>query len=344
MITVQNALNRLIDNNELFYDEMLYLMRQIMSGEMTQGQTAALLMGLRTKVESVSEIAAAATVMREFSTKVAVEDRRYLVDTCGTGGDGAHTFNISTCASFVAAAAGAKVAKHGGRSVSSSSGSADVLEAFGVNLNLNPAQVGQCIDEVGLGFMFAPNHHSAMKHVAPVRKEMGVRTIFNILGPLTNPAGADNQLMGVFHPDLVGIQARVLKQLGSKHILIVHGKDGMDEISISAPTLIAELKDGEITEYELDPRDFGFEFADIKTLYASNASESKTIIEGILNGTSLGPCRDIVLLNAGAAIYAANLAVTLEDGINAAHEVIASGAAKAKLDALIAFTQKLATH
>lgn len=344
MITVQAALNRLIDNNELFYDEMLYLMRQIMSGEMTQAQIAALLMGLRTKVESVSEIAAAATVMREFSTKVAVQDRRHLVDTCGTGGDGAHTFNISTCASFVAAAAGAKVAKHGGRSVSSSSGSADVLEAFGVNLNLTAEQVGQCIDEVGLGFMFAPNHHSAMKYVAPVRKEMGVRTIFNILGPLTNPAAADNQVMGVFHPDLVGIQARVLKQLGSKHILIVHGKDGMDEISISAPTLIAELKDGEIIEYELDPRDFGFEFADIKALHASNATESKAIIEGILNGatdSALRPCRDIVLLNAGAAIYAANLAVTLEDGINAAHEVITSGAAKAKLDALIAFTQGL---
>ncbi len=343
MITVQAALNRLIDNNELFYDEMLYLMRQIMSGEMTQAQIAALLIGLRTKVESVSEIAAAATVMREFSTKVSVQDRRHLVDTCGTGGDGAHTFNISTCASFVAAAAGAKVAKHGGRSVSSSSGSADVLEAFGVNLNLTAEQVGQCIDEVGLGFMFAPNHHSAMKYVAPVRKELGVRTIFNILGPLTNPAGADNQVMGVFHPDLVGIQARVLKQLGSKHILIVHGKDGMDEISISGPTFVAELKDDEIIEYEINPQDFGFELADIKSLHATNAAESKAIIEGILNGET-GPCRDIVLLNAGAAIYAANLAVTLEDGINAAHEVIASGAAKAKLDALIVFTQKFATQ
>lgn len=342
MITVQAALNRLIDNNELFYDEMLHLMRQIMSGEMTQAQIAALLIGLRTKVESVSEIAAAATVMREFSTKVAVQDRSHLVDTCGTGGDGAHTFNISTCSAFVAAAAGAKVAKHGGRSVSSSSGSADVLEAFGVNLNLTAEQVGQCIDEVGLGFMFAPNHHSAMKYVAPVRKELGVRTIFNILGPLTNPAGADNQVMGVFHPDLVGIQARVLKQLGSKHILIVHGKDGMDEISISTPTMIAELKDGDIIEYEFDPRELGFELADIKTLHANNAAESKVIIEGILNGSVAGPCRDIVLLNAGAAIYAANLAVTLEDGINAAHEALASGAAKAKLDALIAFTQALA--
>ncbi|WP_297573133.1 anthranilate phosphoribosyltransferase [uncultured Deefgea sp.] len=341
MITVQAALNRLIDNNELFYDEMLYLMRQIMSGELTHAQIAALLIGLRTKVETVSEIAAAATVMREFSTKVVVQDQRHLVDTCGTGGDGAHTFNISTCAAFVAAAAGAKVAKHGGRSVSSSSGSADVLESFGVNLNLTAEQVGQCIDEVGLGFMFAPNHHSAMKYVAPVRKELGVRTIFNILGPLTNPAGADNQVMGVFHPDLVGIQVRVLQKLGAKHILIVHGKDGMDEISISGPTMIAELKDGQITEYEFDPRQLGFELADIKTLHASNATESKAIIESVLNGGT-GPCRDIVLLNAGAAIYAANLAVTLEDGINAAHEVIASGAAKAKLNALIQFTQGFA--
>lgn len=342
MITIQTALNRLIDNNELFYDEMLHLMRQIMSGEMTPAQIAALLMGLRTKVESVSEIAAAATVMREFSTKVAVQDGRHLVDTCGTGGDGAHTFNISTCSAFVAAAAGAKVAKHGGRSVSSSSGSADVLEAFGVNLNLTAEQVGQCIDQVGLGFMFAPNHHSAMKYVAPVRKELGVRTIFNILGPLTNPAGADNQVMGVFHPDLVGIQARVLKQLGSKHILIVHGKDGMDEISISTPTMIAELKDGDIVEYEFDPRDLGFSLADSKALYAGTAQESKAIIEGILAGSLSGPCRDIVLLNAGAAIYAANLAVTLEDGINAAHEALSSGAAKAKLDALVSFTQGLA--
>jgi anthranilate phosphoribosyltransferase len=340
MITVQAALNRLIDNNELFYDEMLYLMRQIMTGEMTPVQTAALLIGLRTKVESVSEIAASATVMRELSTKVEVQDRSHLIDTCGTGGDGAHTFNISTCAAFVVAAAGAKVAKHGGRSVSSSSGSADVLEAFGMNLNLSAEQVGRAIDEIGLGFMFAPNHHSAMKYVAPIRKELGVRTIFNILGPLTNPAGADNQLMGVFHPDLVGIQARVLKQLGSKHVLIVHGKDGMDEISISGPTLVAELKNGQINEYEIDPRDFGFELADIKTLHASDAQQSKQIIEQVL-ANQPSPCRDIVQLNAGAAIYAAGKAETLAAGIAQAGQVLANGSARAKLDALVQLTQSI---
>ncbi|MBY0443678.1 MAG: anthranilate phosphoribosyltransferase [Burkholderiales bacterium] len=340
MITIQAALNRLIDNNELFYDEMLYLMRQIMTGEMSPVQTAALLIGLRTKVESVSEIAASATVMRELSTRVAVQDRSHLIDTCGTGGDGAHTFNISTCAAFVVAAAGAKVAKHGGRSVSSSSGSADVLEAFGINLNLSAEQVGRSIDEIGLGFMFAPNHHSAMKYVAPIRKELGVRTIFNILGPLTNPAGADNQLMGVFHPDLVGIQARVLKQLGSKHVLIVHGKDGMDEISISGPTLVAELKDGQINEYEINPRDFGFELADIKTLHASDAQQSKQIIEQVL-ANQPSPCRDIVQLNAGAAIYAAGKAETLAAGIQQAGQMLANGSARAKLDALVQFTQNI---
>ncbi|SMC21893.1 anthranilate phosphoribosyltransferase [Andreprevotia lacus DSM 23236] len=341
MITIQAALNRLIDNNELFYDEMLHLMRQIMSGEMTPVQIGALLMGLRTKVESVSEIAASATVMREFATHVHVQDRNHLVDTCGTGGDGAHTFNISTCSAFVAAAAGVKVAKHGGRSVSSSSGSADVLEALGVYLNLNAEQAGACIDEIGLGFMFAVNHHPAMKYVAPIRRELGVRTIFNILGPLTNPANAENQVMGVFHPDLVGIQARVLRQLGSKHVMIVHGKDGLDEISLMDKTLIAELKDGEINEYELDPRDLGFEFCDVKELHAGSAEESKAVIEGVLAGAQ-GPCRDIVLLNAGAAIYTANKAVSLEDGINAAHEALTSGAARAKLDQLVRFTQQFA--
>ncbi|MFC7420216.1 anthranilate phosphoribosyltransferase [Iodobacter arcticus] len=340
MITVQAALNRLIDNNELFYDEMLYLMRQIMTGEMTPVQTAALLIGLRTKVESVSEIAASATVMRELSTRVAVQDRSHLIDTCGTGGDGAHTFNISTCAAFVVAAAGAKVAKHGGRSVSSSSGSADVLEAFGINLNLSAEQVGRSIDEIGLGFMFAPNHHSAMKYVAPIRRELGVRTIFNILGPLTNPAGADHQLMGVFHPDLVGIQARVLKQLGSKHVLIVHGKDGMDEISISGPTLVAELKNGQINEFEINPRDFGFELADIKTLHADDAQQSKHIIEQVL-ANQPSPCRDIVQLNAGAAIYAAGKAETLAAGVEQAGQMLANGSARSKLDALVQFTQSI---
>lgn len=338
MITIQAALNRLIDGNELFYEEMLYLMRQIMSGEVTPAQTAALLVGLRVKVETVSEIAAAATAMREFSTKVLVEDSRHLVDTCGTGGDGAHTFNISTCAAFVAAAAGAKVAKHGGRSVSSSCGSADVLEAFGVNLALSPEQVGQCIDQVGVGFMFAPNHHSAMKYVAPVRRELGVRTIFNILGPLTNPAGADNQVMGVFHPDLVGIQAHVLKQLGSQHVLIVHGKDGLDEITLSGNTLIAELKDGQISEYEFDPRDHGFDLCELKALHAGSAAESKAIIEQVL-ADQPGPAHDIVVLNAGAAIYAANLVPRLQDGFTQARAMLASGAARAKLDALVKMTQ-----
>jgi anthranilate phosphoribosyltransferase len=298
------------------------------------------LIGLRTKVESVSEIAASATVMRELSTHVAVQDRSHLIDTCGTGGDGAHTFNISTCAAFVVAAAGAKVAKHGGRSVSSSSGSADVLEAFGINLNLNAEQVGRSIDEIGVGFMFAPNHHSAMKYVAPIRRELGVRTIFNILGPLTNPAGAENQLMGVFHPDLVGIQARVLQQLGSKHVLIVHGKDGMDEISISGPTLVAELKEGQINEYTLDPRDYGFALADIKSLYADNAQQSKLIIEQVLANVA-SPCRDIVQLNAGAAIYAAGKADTLANGIELAGQMLANGSARAKLDALVQFSHTL---
>ncbi|TJZ72866.1 anthranilate phosphoribosyltransferase [Chitiniphilus eburneus] len=341
MITVQAALNRLIDSNELFYDEMLHLMRQIMTGELTPVQTSALLMGLRTKVESVSEIAASATVMREFATPVQVQDRRHLVDTCGTGGDGAHTFNISTCAAFVAAAAGVKVCKHGGRSVSSSSGSADVLEALGVSLNLTPEQVGHCIDAVGIGFMFAPNYHPAMKYVAPIRRELGVRTIFNILGPLTNPAGADNQLMGVFHPDLVGIQARVLKQLGSRHVMIVHGRDGLDEISLCASTQVAELKDGDITEYEIDPRDLGFELCDVKALHAGDAAQSMAVIERVL-ANEAGPARDIVLLNAGAAIYTADVTVSLEDGINAAHEALASGAARARLDALVNLTQSLA--
>lgn len=338
MITAQTALNRLIEGNELFYDEMLSLMRQIMSGQLTAVQIAGLLMGLRVKGETVSEIAAAATVMRELSTKVPVQKRDFMVDTCGTGGDGAHTFNISTTAAFVAAAAGARVAKHGGRSVSSSSGSADVLEAMGVNLNLTPEQVGRCIDEIGVGFMFAPNHHSAMKHAAPVRRELGVRTLFNILGPLTNPANADNQVMGVFHPDLVGIQARVLQQLGSRHVMIVHGRDGLDEITLSDKTLIAELKDGQIREYELDPRDFGFGLAELSTLKAIDAAQSKARVEAVLNNEA-GPCRDIVVLNAAAAIYTAGKAPTLEAGIEAADAVLSNGQAAAKLQQLVQLTQ-----
>ncbi|QDQ25323.1 anthranilate phosphoribosyltransferase [Chitinimonas arctica] len=338
MITPQAALNRLIDGNELFYDEMLSVMRQIMTGEMSATQTAAILIGLRVKVETVLEIAAAASVMREMASKVEIADRRHLIDTCGTGGDGAHTFNISTTAAFVAAAVGAKVAKHGNRGVSSSSGSADVLEALGVNLALSPAQVAQCVAEVGIGFMFAPNHHGAMKNVAPIRRELGVRTIFNILGPLTNPAGAENQLMGVFHPDLVGIQCRVLKELGSRHAMIVHGLDGLDEISLMSSTRIAELKDGEISEYEFDPRDHGFAFCPPAALHADGPAESKARLEAVL-ANQAGPCRDIVVLNAGAAIYTAGLAASLAEGFKAADAAIASGAAQAKLTALVALTQ-----
>lgn len=341
MISAQAALNRLIDGNELFYDEMLDLMRQIMRGELTPAQIAAILIGLRVKVESVSEIAAAATVMREFATPVPVAKRERLVDTCGTGGDGAHTFNISTTSAFVAAAAGARVAKHGGRSVSSSSGSADVLETLGVKLNLSAEAVGQCIDDIGLGFMFAPNHHSAMKHVAPVRRELGVRTLFNILGPLTNPAGADNQVMGVFHPDLVGIQARVLRQLGSRHVLVVHGEDGLDEITLTGRTRVAELKDGAVSEYLLDPREFGLNYCDISALKASSAEESATRVRAVLAGET-GPCRDIVLLNAGAAIYVAGVAATLSEAIDRARQAIDSGAAQRTLASLAERTQALA--
>jgi anthranilate phosphoribosyltransferase len=337
MITPQQALTRLIEQREIFYDEMLSLMRQIMSGEVTQAQIAGILVGLRVKKETVGEISAAAQVMREFATKVPVSNRDHLVDTCGTGGDAAHTFNISTASALVAAAAGARVAKHGGRSVSSTCGSADVLEALGVNLNLTPQQVGQCIDEIGIGFMFAPNFHGAMKHAAPVRKELGVRTIFNVLGPLTNPAGAENQVLGVFHRDLVGIQARVLQRLGSRHVLVVHGADGMDEISISDATDIAELKDGEIIEYTVQPGQFGMKTAPLDLLRVGNIDEAREKLSGVLDNRAGAP-RDIVQLNAGAAIYAAGLAGTLEDGIAKAGQVIASGAAKAKLAQLIALS------
>lgn len=340
MITPQAALNRLIDQNELFHDEMLDLMRQIMRGEVPPTLIAAILIGLRVKTESVSEIAAAAQVMREFATRVPVSDTTRLVDTCGTGGDKSHTFNISTTAAFVSAAAGARVAKHGGRSVSSSSGSADVLEALGVNLNLSPEQVGRCIDDIGVGFMFAPNYHSAMKYVAPVRRELAVRTIFNILGPLTNPAGAPNQVMGVFHPDLVGIQARVLRELGSRHVMIVHGEDGLDEITLSGYTSIAELKDGAIREYRIDPADFGIAHAPLVALRADSAEQSKTMLLAVLDGQS-GPTRDIVLLNAAAAIYTAGVAASLADGVALARSVIDSGAARAKLDALVQLSQSL---
>jgi anthranilate phosphoribosyltransferase len=341
MFTAHEAINRLCDKREIFYDEMVDLMRQVMEGQVSQCQLAAILMGLHVKTESVSEIAAAASVMREFSTRVDASGLEHLVDTCGTGGDKAHTFNISTTAAFVAAAAGARVAKHGGRSVSSKCGSADLLEILGVNLALTPDQVALSLREVGLGFMFAPNHHPAMKHAAPVRKELGMRTILNILGPLTNPAGAPNQVMGVFHPDLVGIQARVLKMLGSRHVMTVHGQDGMDEISITGPTAVAELKHDFITEYTVEPRQFGFETAPLESLQVADAAASKARVEAVL-ANEPGPSRDVVVLNAAAALYVAGVADSLWDGVALADAAIASGKAREKLDQLVRFTQAFA--
>src|SRR5688572_16309487 len=303
---------------------MLSLMRAIMSGEVPPGLIAAILVGLRVKKETIGEIAAAAEVMREFATRVPVPDEPSLIDTCGTGGDAVHTFNISTAAMFVAAAAGAKIAKHGGRSVSSKSGSADVLEALGVNINLAPDKVAQTIAKTGVGFMFAPNHHSAMKHAAPVRRELGVKTLFNILGPLTNPAGARQQVMGVFHPDLVGIQVRVLQRLGSRRVMIVHGLEGLDEISLSGPTMVGELKDGNITEYTIKPEDFGLRAADAAAVRVGTVDESKAMLLGALENRD-GTARDIVSLNAGASIYTAGLAPSLADGVKAALAVLASG-------------------
>ena len=340
-ITPQEALQRTIEHREIFHDEMLHIVRLIMSGECSPVMMAALITGLRVKKESIGEITAAAQVMREVSTKVPVKDRTHLVDIVGTGGDGSHTFNISTCAMFVAAAAGARVSKHGGRSVSSKSGSADVLESLGVNINLKPEQIAQCIDDVGIGFMFAPNHHPAMKNVAPVRKELGIKTIFNILGPLTNPAGAPNILMGVFHADLVGIQVRALQRLGAEHALVVYGRDGMDEISLGAATLVGELKDGEIREYELHPEDFGLAMASNRALRVQTPEESKAMLIGVLDNRP-GPARDIVLLNAGAALYAANVTESIAAGIGKAREALDSGAARARLTALAARTQALA--
>lgn len=338
-ITPQAALQRCIEHRELFPDEMTYLMRMMMNGEMPPTLIAGLLVALRTKKETVGEIAAAAKVMREFATPVHVDDKTHLVDVVGTGGDGAHTFNISTASMFVAAAAGAKIAKHGNRSVSSKSGSADVLEALGVNLNLTPAGVSQCISEIGAGFMFAPNHHPAMKNVAPVRKELGVRTIFNILGPLTNPADAQHILMGVFHADLVGIQARVLQALNMKHALVVYGRDGLDEISLEGATLVGELKDGTVREYEIHPKDFGLSTAPTASFKVGNASESKQIILDILSGAS-GPAKDIVCLNAGATLYVADIAKDIASGIAMAKQAIESGAALQKLNAFTAASHR----
>jgi anthranilate phosphoribosyltransferase len=340
-ITPQEALQRTIEHREIFHDEMLKIMRHIMSGELSPVMTAALITGLRVKKETIGEITAAAQVMREFSTKVHVPDKTHLVDIVGTGGDGSHTFNISTCSMFVAAAAGAKVSKHGGRSVSSKSGSADVLEAMGLNINLSPEAIARCIQETGIGFMFAPNHHPAMKNVAPVRKELGVRTIFNILGPLTNPASAPNILMGVFHPDLVGIQVRALQRLGAEHALVVYGRDGMDEVSLGAATMVGELRNGEIVEYEVHPEDFGMPMASNRALKVETPQESLALMRQVLDNKP-GAARDIVVLNAGAALYAANVATTIPDGIAKARVALESGAAKAKLEQLVRVAKTLA--
>ena len=341
-ITPQEALLRTIEHREIFHDEMLHIVRQIMSGALTPVMMAALITGLRVKKETIGEITAAAQVMREFSTKVHVADHTHLVDIVGTGGDGSHTFNISTCAMFVAAAAGAKVSKHGGRSVSSKSGSADVMESLGVNINLSPEAIAQCIAEVGVGFMFAPNHHPAMKNVAPVRKELGIKTIFNLLGPLTNPASAPNILMGVFHPDLVGIQVRALQRLGAEHAVVVYGKDGMDEVSLGATTLVGELKNGEITEYEIHPEDFGMVMASNRALKVDTPEQSMAMLMEVLDNVA-GAAKDIVVLNAGVALYAANVTDTMQAGVQRARDAIESGAARAKLTQLVALTQQLAS-
>lgn len=342
-ITPQEALLRCIEHREIFHDEMLSLFRTIMQGEMSPVMIAALTMGLRVKKESIGEIAAAAQVMREFATKVPMADTTNLLDIVGTGGDGANTFNISTATTFVAAAAGARVAKHGGRSVSSSSGSADAFEALGANINLTPEQVAQSIAQTGIGFMFAPNHHAAMKHAAPVRKELGVRTIFNILGPLTNPASAPNILMGVFHPDLVGIQVRVLQRLGAQHAIVVWGRDNLDEVTLGGATLVGELVNGEIREYEIHPEDFGLSMFASRNLQVANAQESKAKILEALQGTP-GPVHDIVALNAGTALYAAGIATSIEDGLDKARQVITSGAAMAKVAQFVEVTQQLGRH
>ena len=339
-ITDTEALVRAIEHREIFHDEMLALMRRIMGGEMSASMMAALLIGLRVKKETIGEITAAAQVMREFSTKVDVADRAHLVDIVGTGGDSSHTFNISTCSMFVAAACGARVSKHGNRGVSSKSGSADVLEAMGVPLNLTPAAISRSIDETGIGFMFAPNHHPAMKNVAPVRKELGVRTIFNILGPLTNPAGAPNILMGVFHPDLVGIQVRALQRLGAEHAVVVYGRDGMDEVSLGAATMVGEFKDGDIREYEIHPEDFGLTMASNRTLKVESPAQSLALVRSVLDNEA-GPARDIVTLNAGVALYAANVAPTMAAGVELAADALASGRAAAKRAQFVEVAKRL---
>jgi anthranilate phosphoribosyltransferase len=339
-MTASEALQRTIEHREIFHDEMIELMHQIMRGDVSPLMTAAILTGLRVKKETVGEITGAARVMRDLSAKVDVGPHPHFIDIVGTGGDGASSFNISTASMFVAAAAGARVAKHGGRSVSSKSGSADVLEALGARIDLLPAQVAVCMDETDIGFMFAPNHHPAMKVVAPVRKEMGVRTLFNILGPLTNPAGAPNILMGVFHPDLVGIQVRALQALGAKHALVVWGRDGMDEISLGAATLVGELRDGVVREYEVEPEDFGLSMASSRNLRVDDANESRAMLLDAISGVP-GVPHDIVCLNAGAALYTADVAPSIQEGIDLARATIASGAARAKMNTFVAATQRL---
>ncbi|MBK7493157.1 MAG: anthranilate phosphoribosyltransferase [Nitrosomonas sp.] len=338
-MTPQEALQRITAHQEIMHDDMVSLMRQIMQGDISPVLIAAIITGLRIKKETVGEITAAAQVMREFASKVAVPDHTHLVDTCGTGGDSLHTFNISTAAAFVAAAAGARVAKHGGRSVSSKSGSADVLEALGVNLSQTPQQVAQSVDEIGVGFMFAPNYHAAMKHAAPVRRELGIKTLFNILGPLTNPASAKRQVLGVFNADLVKTLALVLQRLGSEHVLIVHGSDGLDEITITGETSIGELKNGQVAVYTVRPEDFNLKTSAIEAIQVTDSADAKTMLLSVLENTA-GPARDIVLMNAGAAIYAAGIADTLEQGIKAALRAIESGAALKKLHDLVEFTHR----
>ena len=337
-MTYAEALTALIDRRDLDRESMVRLMRQVMQGELTPAQIAGLVVALRAKGETVDEVAGAASVMRELATRVDVAGVDHLVDTCGTGGDAQHTFNVSTCSALVAAAAGAHVAKHGGRSVSSLCGSADVLESLGVHLGLDPATVARAIREVGVGFMFAPSHHAAMKHAAPVRKELGVRTMFNILGPLTNPAGAPNQVMGVFRRELVGLQARVLQALGSRHVMVVHGADGLDEITITGETDVAELRDGKVTEYRVDPTRFGLAVSPIEAIRVDSVDSAKAMLLGVLDNRAGAP-RDVVALNAGAAIYVSGLAPSLEAGVHRATDLIASGAARAKLEQLVAFSR-----
>ncbi|MDR1276531.1 MAG: anthranilate phosphoribosyltransferase [Candidatus Accumulibacter sp.] len=340
-ITPQEALVRVIEHREIFHDEMLELMRQIMRGEISPLMVAAIITGLRVKKETVGEITAAARVMREMSARVEIADKRNFVDIVGTGGDGAYSFNISTASMFAAAAAGARVAKHGGRSVSSTSGSADALEALGANIDLTPNQVAECLAATGIGFMYAPNHHIAMKNVAPIRREMGVRTLFNILGPLINPAGAPNSLLGVFHADLVGILVRVMERLGAEHVLVVYGRDGMDEVSLGAATMVGELKDGVVTEYEIHPEDFGLAMASNRSLRVGSAQESKDKLLSALDNVP-STALEIVVFNAGVALYAANAVETIGEGIAKAREAVASGAARAKLDEFVQCTRRLA--